>query len=106
MRVYEYSTIEQCRKATGRPPVGVRWVDTNKGDRARPNYRARLVAKDYRVEARPDLFAATPLTECMRLLASKAAENKSYKMLYIDISRAYFYAKSISPDICEIAGRR
>ena len=29
-----------------------------------------------RVEARPDLFAATPPTECMRLLASKFAENK------------------------------
>ena len=83
--------------ATGRPPIGVRWVDTNKGDRARPNYRARLVAKEYRVEARPDLFAATPPTECMRLLASKAAENKSYKMLYIDISRAYFYTRSIRP---------
>ena len=49
------------------------------------------------MEARPDLFAATPPTECMRLLASKASEDKSYKMLYIDISRAYFYAKSIRP---------
>ena len=24
MRVYEYSTIEECRRATGRPPIGVR----------------------------------------------------------------------------------
>ena len=33
----------------------------------------------------------------MRLLASKAAENKSHKMLYIDTFRAYVYAKSIRP---------
>ena len=97
MKVYEYAQVSECLKATGRPPIGVRWVDTNKGDRAKPNYRARLVAKEYRVEARPDLFAATPPTECMRMLASKCAEDKSNKMLYIDISRAYFYAKSIRP---------
>ena len=34
MQVYQYATIDECRQATGRPPIGVRWVDTNKGDRA------------------------------------------------------------------------
>ena len=33
----------------------------------------------------------------MRLLISKAAESKSNKVLYVDISRAYFYAKTIWP---------
>ena len=97
MKVMEYAPVTECFTATGRAPIGVRWIDTNKGDRTKPNYRSRLVAKEYRVEACPELFAATPPTECMRLLASKCSENKAYKMLYIDISRAYFYAKSIRP---------
>ena len=28
---------------------------------------------------------------------SKAASNKDFKVLYIDVSRAYFYAKSVRP---------
>ena len=28
---------------------------------------------------------------------SKAASRKEYKVLYIDVSRAYFYAKSVRP---------
>ncbi len=49
-RVYEYATIDECKNATGRPPIGVRWAEINRRDRARPNYRARMVAKDYRTE--------------------------------------------------------
>ena len=30
--VYEKVTIEECWRATGRAPVGEKWVDTNKGD--------------------------------------------------------------------------
>ena len=49
------------------------------------------------VYARPDWFAATLPVACMRLLISKAAESNSNKVLYVGISRVYFYAKSIRP---------
>ena len=97
MKVYEYAPIAECLKVTGKAPIGTRWIDTNKGDSTRPNYRSRLVAKEFKVKEQPELYAATPPTECMRLLISKAAEKKSNKMIYIDISRAYFYAKSVRP---------
>ena len=97
MNVYEYAPIAECVKVTGKPPIGTRWIDTNKGDSLKPNSRSRLVAKEYKVNSQPELFAATPPTECMRLLISKAAEKKTNKIIYIDISRVYFYAKSVRP---------
>ena len=36
----------ECWAATGKGPIGVRWVDINKGDEDRPEYRSRLVAKE------------------------------------------------------------
>ena len=45
MKVYEKVDIAECWAATGKAPIGVRWVDINKGDVAHPNYRSRLVAK-------------------------------------------------------------
>ena len=34
-----------ARTASGKSPISVRWVDTNKGDELNPNYRLRLVAR-------------------------------------------------------------
>ena len=39
----------------------VRWVDVNKGSKEVPEIRSRLVAKEIKVNDRPDLFAGTPL---------------------------------------------
>ena len=50
MGVYEYATVEECWKATGHSPIGTRWIDINKGDTAKPNYRSRLVAKEFKVD--------------------------------------------------------
>ena len=36
---------DTARKETGKPPITVRWVHTNKGDDLCPNMRARLVAR-------------------------------------------------------------
>ena len=52
-----------ARAATGRPPVTVRWVDTNKGDEIHPNYRSRLVARQMKVmdPSGQSFFAPAPL---------------------------------------------
>ena len=44
--VYKPSSLQMCREITGRAPLATGWVDTNKGDRQKPNHRSRLVAKE------------------------------------------------------------
>ena len=43
MEVYEYSTEAEARARKGRNPVGLKWVDTNKGSAEAPRHRSRLV---------------------------------------------------------------
>ena len=97
MEVYEKVPIEECWKETGKGPIAARWVDINKGDEAHPNYRSRLVAKEFKTDVRPDLYAATPPSECLRLLASRLASRPGARMMYADVSRAYFYARASRP---------
>ena len=44
--VYSKVPIKECLEKTGRKPIGAKWVDVNKGDERRPEYRSRLVAKE------------------------------------------------------------
>ena len=53
--------------------IKTRWIDINKGDREHPNYRSRLVAKEFRRGANPEWFAATPPLEALKFLISDAA---------------------------------
>ena len=43
--------------------VDTRWIDTDKGDETRPNYRSRLVGKEFNTGAEDGLFASTPPLE-------------------------------------------
>ena len=99
MGVYEKVNIDEAWKETGKAPIAVRWVDVNKGDSRVPNYRSRLVAKEFNTGVNPDLYAATPPSECMRLMLSKLASGKrvDITLMYADVSRAYFYAKAERP---------
>ena len=85
MKVYDKVPISQCWQETGKDPIGVRWVDINKGD------------KEYKNDVRPKLYAATPPSECLRLMISRMASARNLQMMYADVSRAYFYAKAIRP---------
>ena len=61
--------------------------------------RSRLVAKDFNTEDRPDLFAATPPVEAMRIIISEAATSgEEEKVIMVnDVRRAFFYAKALRP---------
>ena len=81
-------------------PIGTRWVDTNKGDDANPDYRCRLVAQDINDKQRDDLFAATPPLEALKLLLSvltSTKQSKTWKLDSIDVRRAYFHAPANRP---------
>ena len=57
------------------------------------NYRSRLVAREINTSARPDLFAATPPLESMKiLLSSLTTGNHGQKLMVNDVSRAFFCA--------------
>ena len=71
----------------------------NKGDSTSPKYRSRLVAKEFNTGVNHDLYAATPPSECLRLMLSMLASSRSKDttLMYADVSRAYFYAKAERP---------
>ena len=58
------------------------------------------------MDSRLDLFAATPPLESLRLLCSLCASNQAakrpYRLMTIDVKRAYFYARSRRPVYIEI----
>ena len=92
MKVYEKVPRSQ---AAGHKVITTRWLEVDKGDEERPNYRAMLVGRELQTDNRLDLFAATPL-ESLKLLCSICASNhrreRPYRILSIDVKRAYFYA--------------
>ena len=77
MGVYEKVDMAECWKETGKAPIAVRWVDINKGDSSNPNYRSRLVAKEFNTGVCPELYAATPPSECLRLMLSMVASSET-----------------------------
>ena len=74
--VYEKVSFEECWRVTGKPPIGTRWVDVNKGDTVHPEYRSRLVAQEIKTDKREDLFAATPPLEAKKLLMALALQKE------------------------------
>jgi len=80
-KVFEVVKADLCWKDTGKAPMSLRWVDTNKGDSTRPRYRSRLVAREVRrgkTRVLPDamLFSAMPPLEAMKGLASLLVTRK------------------------------
>ena len=95
MQLYTKVPVAECYQRTNKSPISVRWVDTNKGDTERPNYRSRFVAREINTYKRNDLFAATPPLEAMKLILSTAAlGNKGEVLMVNDVSRAFFHAKA------------
>ena len=73
--------------------ISVRWIDINKGDSTAENYRSRLVAREIKTNGRPDLFAATPPLEALKVVLSLlTSNNRGEKLMVNDVSRAYFCA--------------
>lgn len=102
-----HSKVERSvAKQLGAKVITTRWIDTNKGDESKPDYRARLVGREIKIDDRPDLFAATPPLESLRMILSICAhhqhDDEPYRILSSDIKRAYFFAKAKRPIFIEI----
>ena len=99
--IFEETSVEECRRETGRMPVDTKWVDVNKGSEAEPVVRSRLVARDFKPKGekeRGDLFAAMPPLEAKKMLFSIAASHPRVlrggkwmrpKLMFIDVKKAH-----------------
>ena len=78
--------------------------------------RSRLVATETKSQQtrlgimRDDVFSATPPLEAVRLLISmlmtETQDNKTYKLMFIDISRAHFHSPARRKIYVELARER
>ena len=94
--VWDVVDEAECWANTGAAPIGVRWIDINKGDEARPNYRSRLVVQEIRRDPHAEYFAATPPLESLRFLLSlqrRGGFATKMKVSFIDIKRTHWTAK-------------
>ena len=105
--VWKLVPISEARRITGKDPITVRWVHTNKGDDITPNLRARLVAREMKNAGDEAIFAPTPPLETLRTVLSLATtrlpgqeppctdpeSEQRIQISLVDISRAYFNAK-------------
>ena len=63
----------KVRREPWMKPISTRWIDNNKGDDVKPNYRARLVGREIKRDKREYLVAATPPIESIRMIVSVCA---------------------------------
>ena len=93
------ASVKECFAKTGKPPVSVRWVRTNKAHPVGTDIRCRLVARDFKAgeKGRDDLFAETPPLEAKRILLSRAAtqrkDGKWRSLTFIDAKKAHLNPK-------------
>ena len=99
--MYEYSTEAEARARTGRNPVGLKWIDTNKRSAEAPRYSSRLVCTEVRHKGVEPIFSATPPLETLRILLSVACQEDVFRVedpfliSIADVSRAHFHADAV-----------
>ena len=109
--------VEWCRKmcvweryprtdmlAEGGRAISLRWVDTDKGDAQRPNYRSRLCVREIKkamktteIPQAADLFSGMPPLEAVKALMSifvghcQEPSKGRRSLMAFDIRRAHFH---------------
>ena len=93
-KMYTRVPRETCSRETGKAPIKTGWAETDKGQPGKPNVRARWVAKEYKMHARPELHAPTPPLEALKVVLSEIATGTlgGKVVALVDVRRAYFYA--------------
>ena len=94
MGVWAERLPRSVAKARGGKIISGRWVDTNKGDISKPDYRARFVGKEFNAGVDPIQYAATPPLEGLELLLAHAPSSRDKKvhLMLSDVKRAYVHA--------------
>ena len=93
--VYEYATEGEARARTGRNPVRLKWIDTNKGSAEAPRHRTCLVCTEVRHEGVEPFFSATPPFTLCCVLGRLFRVEDPFLISIADVSRAHFYADAV-----------
>ena len=105
MNRHKKRPIEECFEKTMKPPIKVKCIDRNKGDRQNVNVRSGLLAKPINTGKEEGLFAATPPLEALRMLLSTTViGNKSKALMFNDICSTYLHGRIASymdVELCE-----
>ena len=114
----ELKVLDECMTETGRAPIPTDWVDINKGDSLRPNYRSRLVCQETRGRSTIDVedwaatFAATFPYEASRLQLSLMmtgprlqVDGDDQVLMLLDISRAHLHSSLARAVFVTIGGK-
>ena len=90
MGVYTRVTMAEAKKSGMGKFIQGRWLDINKGDKDRPDYRSRFVGKEFNTGSNPEFFAATPPLEALKLILGHAASRKAEgaHVMMSDVKRA------------------
>ena len=94
--MYEKIDENEAIAKYGITPVDTKWIDTDKAFEGEPmQIRSRIVAREFKSDDPPDLYAGTPPLEALKAIISIAANHKeTFSIMHIDVSRAYFHAKA------------
>jgi len=104
--VYSKVPTSMCYAETSRAPITLKWVDRNKGDTTRENYRSRFVVREIKSQGQaaliPEyaLFSSMPPLEALKLLCSLlvtlrvSRRGGKLSLKLTDISRAHFYGRA------------
>ena len=80
-QVYTKVPLGECYNETGKEPITLKWVDRNKGDQIKENYRSRLVVREIKKQhgALPvhESTSSMPPLEAAKLLCSLAVSRKN-----------------------------
>ena len=101
MGVYKKVPRDVAKKM-GCKVITTKWVDTNKGDTSRPNYRSRLIGREVKYDKRLDLFSATLPLETLKFLCSMWTRGQTghdtARLAVIDMKRAH--SRLATKDAC------
>ena len=95
-RVEERETTAQYQVT----PVDLKWIDTNKASQRKPmQIRSRIVASEFKSEARPVQYAGTPPLEALKAIISIAAKSQTNILNHAD-RRVTFIFSCTSSETC------
>ena len=79
MKLYTKVPVAECYERSKKGPISVRWIDINKGDAERPNYRSRLVAREINTHKRDDPLRGSTTIGSYEALTINGYPRKSWR---------------------------
>ena len=102
--VYDKVPVAESHVETDKAPLGIKWIDIDKGDEENVKFRSRLVAKETNRGKNEEFIVTTPPLEGPEMLLSlavtegighdKKERKHGMKIDVIDVRRAYFQARA------------